>query len=1041
MANKRGKQDDAVKSAAPKRAANAYPAAGHAAGDTRIKVTIPVAKAGEPPAELDTANYPPSAILKVEGDHEYEIARLVARGGMGVIYEARDRSCERFVAVKLMTGPGAGRKEDVGRFIQEAKITSQLEHPNIVPVHELGNDIGGLAYYTMKYVQGVTLTDVLNGLREGKLETIEMFPLERLLTVFQKVCDAVAFAHSRGVVHCDLKPSNIMTGDYGEVIVLDWGLAQPANEVVAPLPSAEMVDADKLKTDHSRVLGTPGFMAPEQARPGSSPIDARTDIYALGAILYSILTLRSPVKGNNLTEVLRKITGGDIVPPAAYNQWESAAADDTVRFPHCSGNEIPAALSDVAMKAMAVNPDVRYPSVKELQKDVEAYQNGLTWHLVIDEDFSRPESVLSCWQVGGGQHEVKEGELRLYGGEPQFLMLKGSAPGDVRIEFECRLESAYLNDVGCFIGAVPSENRKEIPSSGYEFKYGGFDNSLNFVTRSSRRIWSQPASPLARGQKYVVCAERIGSLLKWTVNDKEVCKIVDSDPLSGGDRTAVGVLGWAADTRYSRIKISVRGTPWKSDVLDMAGHQLQKGHYETAKDLFQEVMNAFPDAERLARARRGYEAALHREGMQDSLPVWRAKLEAAWPGASIQLRMNNDQLTVEISDSGIENLEPLAGMPVTTLYCAYNRIRSLEPLRGMNLETLHCNGNPIESLEPLRGMKLVTLISEYCRIESLDPLKGMPMTLLNCGGNRVESIEALRGMPLTFLSFWGNRVSDLGSLAGMGLTTLHCNGNQVSDLTPLKDIPMVTLNCSGNRIESLEPLRNVPLTVLHCSENRIVGLEPLKGKTLKMISCQSNGIRSLSPLKGLPLGSLTCGKNELIDIAEFVKNPPQDFLFDCDTIPDRELEFLRDTWSRDFRFAGHARNAEVILAFRKGDTLRLKALANEFHGHRYLFVPKFMKWGEAKTACETLGGHLVTITSNEENEFLTTLFPHGSWIWMGLQTTETGQEWITGEPFTYNAFVDKLRELEAGPKVFAVGKWYYDVFPGAHNCFMVEWEG
>ncbi len=1042
MARKRGKQRKDRRKSEPACGVPARRLSASSAGRTHITFVIPRKAAEKAHPGIDSGVYPASSVLKAEGARQYEMVRLVARGGMGMVYEARERNCERVVAVKLINSATLGRREDVGRFIQEAKITSQLEHPNIVPVHDLGHDVGRMAYYTMKYVQGVTLTDVLHGIREGKLDRIERFPLERLLTVFQKVCDAVAFAHSRGIVHCDLKPGNVMIGSYGEVLVMDWGLAHAVHETAALPARSAKKRADKPGKGKSgrRLLGTPGFMAPEQARLGLEPIDARTDIYALGAILYSILTLRSPVKGKTLEDVLRKIVAGDIVPPAAFNQWEGVKGDETVRFPHCSGSEIPETLSAIAMKAMSVDRAARYASVEDMQKEVEAYQNGLTWHLLVDEDFSRPDKALARWEVFGGQHEVREGEFRLFGGEPQFLMFKGVAAGDVRIEFECRLASPYLNDLGCFIAAVPSANRKEIPSSGYEFKFGGFDNSLNFITRSSQRIWSEPASPLVRNRKYTVRAERLGALFKWTVNDREVCKIVDPDPLSGGDRTAVGVLGWAADTRYSRIRIYVRGTPWKSDVLDMAERQIQKGHYETAKDLFQDVMDSFPDTARLERARQGYEAALRREGIRSNLPVWRARLELAWPGASIQLRMNNDQLTVEISDSGIEDLSPLAGLPVKTLYCAYNRIRSLEPLRGMSLETLHCNGNPIESLEPLRGMPLVTLVCEYCRIDSIEPLAGMPLTLLNFGGNRVSSLEPLRGMPLTFLSFWGNRVSDLRPLAGMKLTALHCNANRVEDLGPLRRVPLVTLNCSGNRIQSLAPLRGMPLTVLHCSENRIRDLAPLKGKPLKMLSCQTNRIRSLAPLRGMPLGALTCGKNELTAITPFVNNPPASFLFECDTIPDRELKALRDTWSRDVRLARHARNMEVLLAYRRHDVPQLKALANEFRGHRYLLIPKFVRWTEANAACKKLGGHLLTITSREENDYLASLFPGGCWLWMGLQTTESGQEWVTGESFSFNGFVDKLRELELGPKVFSVGKWYFDVFPGAHNCFMVEWD-
>ena len=212
MARKRGRQGKDRKKTGPPCGAPARRVSASSAGRTQITVVPPREKAGKVHPKTESSAYPPSAVLKVQGDREYEIARLVARGGMGVVYEARERNCERFVAVKLINGQAMGRREDVSRFIQEAKITSQLEHPNIVPVHDLGNDVGRMAYYTMKYVQGVTLTDALHGIREGKLDMIERFPLERLLTVFQKVCDAVAFAHSRGIVHCDLKPGNVMIG-------------------------------------------------------------------------------------------------------------------------------------------------------------------------------------------------------------------------------------------------------------------------------------------------------------------------------------------------------------------------------------------------------------------------------------------------------------------------------------------------------------------------------------------------------------------------------------------------------------------------------------------------------------------------------------------------------------------------------------------------------------------------------------------------------------------------------------------------------------
>ena len=997
-------------------------------------------------------------ILPEEGIGKYEMGTLLAEGGMGAVYQAHDKHCRRTVAMKVLADRQCRSPEDLTRFVEEAQITSQLEHPNIVPVHELGKDSNGCPYYTMKYVRGLTLTDVLEDIRGGKQEVITQYPLARLLTIFQKACDAVAFAHSRNVIHRDLKPDNILLGDFGEVLVMDWGLAKwvgapkPAEESVEKkthrleVQMAESVDSLRskklgsgLRTIGGQVVGTPAFMSPEQAASGK--LDVRSDIYTLGAILYSILTLRPPVMGDNLQEVLQKIKDGKVIPIQLYKEGvDSPTGHRKVSLPHCPGRQIPVALIEVVLKAMTRNPADRYQSVKDFQQDIEAYQDGLIWNLIIDEDFSEP-NITTRWAVYGGKYELVNGELRLYGGEPQFLLLRHPLPGDVRIEFECHQESIYLNDIACFLSAVPARNLKETPPSGYEFKFGAYSNSVNVLARSDIKLWSKTEAPLVRGKKYVVRAERVGSQLRMTVNGEEIFKVTDPDPLSGPDRTAVGVLGWMADTRYSRIRVYSLGTPWKADALDTAERHLHKGHYVTAMDLFKEVIDSLPDPERRERAMKGYEVARNRQAALQSLPSMREKLEEEWPGIVVDLRMDNDGLTLDISNRGIRDLSPLRGLPLTTVYCSDNRIASLEPLRGMQLVTLNCANNVLNSLEPLQGMPLQTLICENCLIESLDPLKGMRLSMLNCGGNLLQNgLEPLRGIPLTWMSCWSSGIDSLEPLRGMPLNSLYCDGNRITSLEPLKGMPLGTLHCAGNRIESLEPLREMRLTTLHCADNLLRDLEPLHNVPLTIFSCHGNMIESLKPLKLLPLGSLTCGMNPLTTLEPLVVNPPYNFFFDSPTIPDDEMKRVIALWAGNPNHAHHARNVKILLAMRRHDIDALRTVADEFNGHRYLFIPSFMTWAEAKAFCEKLGGHLVTITSKEENNFVTSLIPGGSWFWLGLQTTSEGHQWVTGEKFSFSSFVDLLREQRLGGKIFCGGTWTSEVYDSVRNSFMIEWE-
>ncbi|MCX6907693.1 MAG: serine/threonine-protein kinase, partial [Verrucomicrobia bacterium] len=289
-----------------------------------------------------TANVTPPAYAggyafadELRHSKKYEVGRVVARGGMGAILDARETAIERTVAMKIVLN--AESPDALARFVTEAKVTGQLEHPHIVPVHELGVDEKEQVFYTMKFVRGDTLRKVLGLLAKGDAETIAKYPLAHLLTIFQKVCDAMAFAHSKGVIHRDLKPDNIMLGDYGEVLVMDWGLAKVLGSADTPVravgagsggqecppyapaeqprvASASVSDSGHEATMAGTIMGTPQYMPPEQAHGWIEQLDARSDIYSLGAILYHILTLQPSVTGDDAMQVLFKVSNGEIVP-------------------------------------------------------------------------------------------------------------------------------------------------------------------------------------------------------------------------------------------------------------------------------------------------------------------------------------------------------------------------------------------------------------------------------------------------------------------------------------------------------------------------------------------------------------------------------------------------------------------------------------------------------------------------------------------------------------------------------------------------------
>jgi len=356
-----------------------------AAVDISSAVTIPQRPAAKGPAssstEVTIVTRPrPKAVVssgptdsnKAATLCEYTLVREIARGGMGQIYFGEDPQLKRQVAVKVSSISEGG--EDP-RFSKEAEVLAHLAHPNIVPIYNIGVDAQRRPFYSMKLVKGRTLQAVLNALRDGDAAAVKEYPRAALLTVFRKVCDAMAFAHAKGVLHRDLKPENIMVGEYGEVLVMDWGLAKVlgGEETNGGTKAPANDTGDYGMTLEGEVMGTPQYMSPEQAEGMVAELDVRSDIYSLGGILYAILTLRPPVDGKTLDEVLTKVKKGDICSMSITTGGKQPLK---VASPGAREEEAPEALRAVTLKAMARDRMERYGSVEEFAADIEAYQNG-----------------------------------------------------------------------------------------------------------------------------------------------------------------------------------------------------------------------------------------------------------------------------------------------------------------------------------------------------------------------------------------------------------------------------------------------------------------------------------------------------------------------------------------------------------------------------------------------------------------------------------------------------------------------------------------
>jgi serine/threonine protein kinase len=789
------------------------------------------------------------------GSDKYVVAGEIARGGMGVILRAVDRDVRRDVAMKVLLKDGSPRLRE--RFVEEAQITGQLEHPNIVPVHELGVDADGRLFITMKLVRGQSLAQILSRLRKAAVQEAlqqadeqaeDEYGLVRLLHIYLAVLNAAAFAHDRGVVHRDLKPGNIMVGDFGEVLVMDWGLARVRRGsqwtkritkpgAVLPAPSTTRLAVspgetgkaadERLATivegfrshdgdvvgDGLAIEGTPAYMPPEQARGELAEVDERSDIYALGAILYELLTLSPPVRGRSVRGILDDVIAGRIVPPAA-------------RAPE---RTIPRELAAIAMKALARSKAERYQSVLALRKDIELY--------LADRSVSAKED--STW----------EGFVKLVRRNAQASMSIGIATVVV-----IALTAVYVRTV-----AIERDRLQDAVKAT--------NNSLDALRREQdeRRREQQRSAPamVAKGKR---AAER----REFADARQDADLAILYDPV-------------LADARMLRAQLAIRAQDFPGAATDLDAYLALNPDDADARRLSELCTQALAShgsagssaiATALADVFVRQGAFAFAEGLlangKELVALYRDRLEKAWPGcttAGFAVDKDSRLLLDGLRDrADVIDLSPLEGMPISRLSLARTKVIDLTPLKGMPLTALDLAETPTRNLEPLVGMGITRLDLSGTRVDDLGPLAHMPLEELSADATGVADLAPLTGMPLNTLRLGDTGVVDLASLTGLQLAILDVHGTKVADLAPLAGMPLTELDLGGTAVADLAPLRGLRLSVLRLSGTKVIDLTPLGRMPLGTLAIDRTKVVDLSPLRGMPLRSLAVAHSLVVNL-------------------------------------------------------------------------------------------------------------------------------------------------------------------------------
>ena len=643
-----------------------------------------------------------------ENSERYSDLNDFNQGGMKQILAGHDSISGRHIAIAKMLN--CNDSDDLELFLREARITACLEHPNIMPVYDISLDKEGLPFFTMKLIHGEDLGEILGRVKNNVGDYPEKYRMATLLEIFMKICDAMAYAHSRGVLHLDLKPDNVKISGFGEVIVCDWGLARLVDDADPELLMKDGVAgplADINRTINGAVKGTPGYMAPEQAKAQNNLKSHLTDIYSLGAILYSILTLEKPVTGKDTEEVLVKTAIGDIVPPMK-------------RAPE---RRIPYSLEAVVLKAMSTDPEDRYESVEALQNEVRSYLEGFAteaenapFHRLLVLLFKRHAalSVLTSAAIVA---------LTL----TTYSFLQRIEENNLRLE-EARKKS--------------QEEQKK------------------------RETLSEDAAEILLQQSFQLVARKDYDKALEEVNKSLSLKPELKDALELKTILLIGSLKFK-EAKATALLIKEYTNQYFIGISDKYGPLIDSKGMLPPEDFLNLVSEIQDD--RLLEEQGDYEKFKHRVSayienqlsihafklypLEERLSILKEMLELTNPQSEeikLEIEMKNGntiQYLAINNNPELTSAEALAGMPIESLNLKDTGIKSLEFTRGMPLKKLDVSGTAIHNLFPLEHLPLQELNLSKTPVTDVSPIMKLPLKNIHLGSVKVSPLNLMNIFP------------------------------------------------------------------------------------------------------------------------------------------------------------------------------------------------------------------------------------------------------------------------------------------------------